>query len=98
MPGGFGGTSGALEYTHLRTPNSPLPDEVWGSQCVAGKAPCALIAPCWSTEKYSARSNHPGGVNVVMVDGSATFYADEIDLGVWQAIGSINGNELFQTP
>ncbi len=84
------------QYTHLRTPNSPLPDEVWGSQCVTGKAPCQSIAPCWSCEKYTARSNHPGGVILVMVDGSATFYADDVDLSIWQAIASINGNEIFQ--
>jgi prepilin-type N-terminal cleavage/methylation domain-containing protein/prepilin-type processing-associated H-X9-DG protein len=82
------------QYTHLRGPNSSLPDEVWGSQCVAGKAPCQSISPCWSSEKYSARSNHPGGVNVALVDGSVAFYSDATDLVVWQALGSINGGEM----
>ena len=81
------------QYSHIRTPNSPLPDEVWGAQCVPTKAPCQSISPCWGTEKYSARSTHPGGVNLTMVDGSVAFFSDEVDLVVWKAIGSINGGE-----
>lgn len=40
-----------------------------------------------------ASSLHPGGVNVLFVDGHVQFVADSIDWGVWQAIGTINGQE-----
>ena len=33
----------------------------------------------------SARSAHPGGVNVLMGDGSVHFATDDIDLPIWQA-------------
>jgi prepilin-type processing-associated H-X9-DG protein len=34
----------------------------------------------------SSRSNHPGGVQVVMADGSVRFAPDSIDLGLWRAL------------
>jgi prepilin-type N-terminal cleavage/methylation domain-containing protein len=36
----------------------------------------------------SARSNHPGGVQVVMGDGSARFISNNINLQVWRNLGS----------
>ena len=41
----------------------------------------------------TARSLHPGGVNVLFADGSVHFIANEIDMGVWRALGSISGGE-----
>jgi prepilin-type processing-associated H-X9-DG protein len=45
----------------------------------------------------AARSRHPGGVNVVMADGSVQFFSDEVDLRTWQALASIDGNEVLGT-
>ena len=42
----------------------------------------------------SASSEHPGHVNVLMGDGSARSVADGIDLTVWRALGTRNGNEI----
>jgi prepilin-type N-terminal cleavage/methylation domain-containing protein/prepilin-type processing-associated H-X9-DG protein len=58
---------------------------------------------------FSAQSNHTGGVNLGLCDGSVQFVSDTIDtnglpdfdwgtggasaLGVWGAVGSINGKE-----
>ena len=36
----------------------------------------------------TARSKHPGGVNVLMLDGSAHFVSDLVDLNIWHAIHS----------
>ncbi|HVC97054.1 MAG TPA: DUF1559 domain-containing protein [Pirellulales bacterium] len=44
---------------------------------------------------YSAASLHPGGVNALLGDGSVTFVSDSIDLEIWRALGSRNGNEAF---
>jgi len=41
----------------------------------------------------SARSRHPGGVNVFLVDGSQRFVSDDIALSTWRALGSINGGD-----
>ena len=42
----------------------------------------------------SSRSRHPGGVNVVFCDGSVHFIAETIDLGIWQALSTIQGAEI----
>lgn len=43
---------------------------------------------------YAARSNHPGGVNVAMGDGSVRFVSDQIKLETWRALGTCSGNEI----
>jgi len=41
----------------------------------------------------SASSPHPGGVNVLLADGSVRWVSDGIDLGIWRAMGTRNGRE-----
>ncbi len=38
-------------------------------------------------------SLHDGGVNVLFLDGSVRFVAENLDDTVWRALGTINGNE-----
>ena len=42
---------------------------------------------------FTATSRHPGGVNVVMCDGSVHFISNSIDCCVWRAMGTRNGGE-----
>ncbi len=42
---------------------------------------------------YTARSEHPGGVNVLMLDGQVRFVTSSIDTKVWWAMGSKDGQE-----
>jgi prepilin-type N-terminal cleavage/methylation domain-containing protein/prepilin-type processing-associated H-X9-DG protein len=89
-------------YTHHRGPNSAIGDSIWSAAIGAGfcdqtKAPCAGTSNYWSTIDMAARSRHPGGVNVVMADGSVQFFSDEVDLRTWQALASIDGNEVLGT-
>ena len=44
---------------------------------------------------YSARSRHPGGVNVGMTDGSVRFIKDSISLQTWYALATRSGAEVF---
>lgn len=41
-----------------------------------------------------ASSFHPGGVNVLFLDGSARFIKDGVDYRAWLAIGTIAGSEI----
>jgi len=88
-----------IHYTHQYGPNSPMPDIMAnvGSvlRCDPAKVPCVSTAAHWWTINFSARSYHPGGVNVGLADGSVDFVENDIDYRVWQALGSINGNEAI---
>jgi prepilin-type N-terminal cleavage/methylation domain-containing protein len=42
----------------------------------------------------SAASYHVGGVHLTLCDGAVRFVSNNIDIGVWRAVGSRNGNEV----
>ncbi|HUY93358.1 MAG TPA: DUF1559 domain-containing protein [Pirellulales bacterium] len=69
-------------YNHIFTPNSQTPDCGSGS---LGGGPGA----------FSARSLHPGGVNVLFADGGSRFISESISLQVWRAIATRAGGESF---
>jgi len=43
----------------------------------------------------TARSYHPGGVNVLLADGSCRFIKSSVDGMTWRALGSIAGGEVI---
>jgi prepilin-type N-terminal cleavage/methylation domain-containing protein/prepilin-type processing-associated H-X9-DG protein len=43
----------------------------------------------------AARSNHPGGVNLLLADGSVRFVGNSVDLNTWHALGSRAGGETL---
>jgi prepilin-type processing-associated H-X9-DG protein len=45
----------------------------------------------------TARSRHPGGVNVVLADGSVRFIRDSVNANAWWAIGSKAGGEVVSS-
>ena len=83
-------------YMHKDTPNSSVPE--WCTDY--GEDPAVPPSPCFRHQSYcyqyhTARSYHPGGVNVVFCDGHVDFYSDTVDLHVWQSLGTIDdGNVL----
>lgn len=42
----------------------------------------------------TSRSYHPGGVNVVLLDGQSRFVSENIDLNIWRSIGTRQGSEV----
>ncbi len=44
----------------------------------------------------TSRSFHPGGVNVVRVDGSVEFISEAIQRTAWQSFSTRNGGEIFE--
>lgn len=43
----------------------------------------------------TSRSHHAGGVNALLMDGSARYVASSIDQGIWRALGSRSGEEVI---
>ena len=90
---------GGCSYTHRNTPNSSAPDEIWERECIHNpkdKLPCAdTHGTNQALDFVSARSRHPGGVQVAFGDGHVTFVSQDIDALVWRWIGAINdGNSI----
>ena len=87
-------------------PNDQTPDVVRIGRCgdqavnMAAKAPCDGSLPFnhYYVNVHTARSAHPGGVNVTMCDASVSFVSNDIDLAVWRAMGTPNGGEVFEKP
>jgi prepilin-type N-terminal cleavage/methylation domain-containing protein/prepilin-type processing-associated H-X9-DG protein len=82
-------------FTHRFAPNSGSGDIIppYSGYCNPQRAPCGASGACWSDVYIGARSQHPGGVNIALVDGSVRFVGNSITQSVWQALGSINGGE-----
>jgi prepilin-type N-terminal cleavage/methylation domain-containing protein/prepilin-type processing-associated H-X9-DG protein len=81
------------QYMTFNTPNTTVAD-------VSPFVPSPLIPedpPYTNTGQANshkaARSRHPGGVNVAFADGSVRMVQDGVTPAVWQAMGSMNGEE-----
>jgi prepilin-type N-terminal cleavage/methylation domain-containing protein/prepilin-type processing-associated H-X9-DG protein len=66
-------------YTHMMTPNKPT-----------------CIYDSWHTDSgvITASSNHPGGVNVGLMDGSVRFVKDSVNQYTWWAVATYAGGEV----
>jgi prepilin-type N-terminal cleavage/methylation domain-containing protein/prepilin-type processing-associated H-X9-DG protein len=69
-------------YVHAQEPNGAIPDALGFANPPVGIA--------------TARSLHPGGVNVLMGDGSTRFVSESIQRPVWRALGTRNGGEIVE--
>jgi prepilin-type N-terminal cleavage/methylation domain-containing protein/prepilin-type processing-associated H-X9-DG protein len=81
-------------YQHNFPPNSPTADQIRTTMCVSTPdAPCAGAYAAWNTRNVilTARSRHPGGVNVGMGDGSVRFASNAVSQQVWQAACTPHG-------
>jgi len=74
--GSHAGTLRFNAFSHVNTPN--------GLSCTAG----TTEDPGQVTTAITASSNHSGGVNVGMADGSVRFVKDSISYQTWWALGS----------
>jgi prepilin-type N-terminal cleavage/methylation domain-containing protein/prepilin-type processing-associated H-X9-DG protein len=94
------GYMGMALYSHRFTPNTNIGDWLDPRYCLHDSVrPCDASANMNNYEltMASARSNHPGGVNVLFVDSHIEFCNDTIDLAAWRAIATIKGGEVSQT-
>lgn len=96
LPRGFGWVNGEFRcalYNHHDTPNAAVPD-CMGVQINGGDIKMRFAPFGWR----AARSNHPGGVNVLLADGSLRFVGDEVDEIAWKNLATIAGGETGAAP
>ena len=86
---------GAFFETSL-TPNTSQPDQMSASgYCVSsyqGNPPC--VGSTTGNFVHASRSRHPGGVNVLMGDGSVRYIKNSISIYTWQALSTSRGGEV----
>ena len=75
-------------YNHVMTPNAKVGDCTCDELNSHGRISGAAI---------SARSLHPGGVHVLMMDGSTRFVRDGVTSAVWRALASRSGGEVVSS-
>lgn len=92
--------AGHAHYMTINTPNdSSNPDAMIcdGPESRTRPGPCRNYNNSNGMGMYAtARSNHPGGVTVMMGDASVNFTSDEIDLIVWKYMGSIEDTVVLE--
>lgn len=83
-------------YNHAVGPNSPVPD------CTSAHPLNPPTSSYWNGGMnygiHKASSRHPGGVNVLLMDGSVKFVGDSIDLSLWRALATRDGGETVSLP
>lgn len=84
---------GGVLFSTRVTPNTLVPDRFnWCSSNPIPQAPCVYAG---DNMFVSARSNHTGGVNIGLADGSVRFISNSIDAVLYKALGSRNGSEVI---
>ena len=83
-------THGGVLFTTLYPPNTSRPDRFnWCALKPPADAPCLQVT---SDMQIAARSYHSGGiVNAARVDGSVAALSDDVEVAVYNQLGSRNG-------
>ena len=88
------------------TPNNTAPDRLIGGVCfeVGDTPPITdmpeMNLPCetvsLNASSACSRSRHPGGVNILLADGSVQFVGETIELGIWRSLTTITGGDIVR--
>ena len=89
---GFSWCDGNGGWTYTNIIQTPNRDSVFpGGGCRFDCAGCGID----SSFSYAVSSNHPGGANILMADGSVRFIKDSVSRLTWWALGTRNGGEVI---
>jgi prepilin-type N-terminal cleavage/methylation domain-containing protein len=77
------------DYNHCSTPNRP------GDECSFTRYVGSVHDRHMIDGVFSATSDHPGGVNVLMMGGEVRFARDSVGLLTWRAMSTRAGGEVI---
>jgi prepilin-type N-terminal cleavage/methylation domain-containing protein/prepilin-type processing-associated H-X9-DG protein len=103
------GLTDGLEDANGPNNLNPASDDIVGcvymKSAAGGVDLAALQMPCHAEVKHvetndqaTARSEHPGGVNVLMLDGSAHFVGNTVAIEIWFSIHTRDRKTTLNTP
>jgi prepilin-type N-terminal cleavage/methylation domain-containing protein/prepilin-type processing-associated H-X9-DG protein len=84
------GAMTCIEYNHVAPPNSRSCAGMMGSMAMNDSS--AMVD---MSIQLPASSDHPGGVNLLMGDGSVRFAKETTSLPVWRGLSTRNGGEIL---
>ena len=91
-------TSGA-GFTGYLTPNSKSSVDAgrrcWTPSDYVRRIACHAASGSWRSATFPAMSNHTGGVHAGNFDGSTQFVSESLDIWIWRAKTSTQGNEVI---
>ncbi len=91
----FNSYQGETLFSTLRAPGSLAADAQYScGTSLPAYLPCTALGSSKNSVN-SARSHHPGGVNILMCDGSVRSAAKTINIDVWSAMGTRAGSETI---
>jgi prepilin-type processing-associated H-X9-DG protein len=84
---------GCFSFMTINPPNSTNPDDIFAYGTITTNDPAMpyILGP---NTNHAARSRHTNGVNAALADGSVTFLTNSINITVYHALGTMNGNEV----
>lgn len=86
---------GVFRFHTLLAPNSSAPDIIQNGWFQKNDDPLMpAVAGGRNEQVTAARSRHPGGVNTAYCDGSVRFTGNDVAFNAYQALGSMNGEEV----
>jgi prepilin-type N-terminal cleavage/methylation domain-containing protein/prepilin-type processing-associated H-X9-DG protein len=85
---------GVFRFHTSLTPNTSAQDVILNGWFQNANDPLMPATP-GEQQRNAARSRHTGGVNTAMCDGSIRFFSNGTALATWQAMGTMNGGEVF---
>jgi len=92
---GFGWWQGGSHFETYLAPNSNQPDVPEQDQyCINQRPNTPCTGPTTALpEMIGARSRHPTGVNVTMLDGAVKFMSDNVNMDTWRYLSTAAGRE-----
>jgi len=95
---GFTWWGDACQFSTYLAINSPLPDRIYTlSYCNPVRGMPCDVSTAANPTMFASRSQHPGGVNSSLCDGSVRFYSNSLDLQIWRSLSTANAGEVVDS-